>query len=81
MMTALAEAPVPFARDEFGRPIAADGYPIAGSCDIAEAVVISKLSRSKIYAMIASGELQVRRHGRSRRITWQSIREAFLAVE
>ena len=65
-------------RDEHGRVIAADGYPVAGLATIAEAVTISQLSRSHIYSLIARGELEVRRFGRSRRITWASLRTAFL---
>jgi excisionase family DNA binding protein len=68
-------------RDEFGRPIADDGYPIAGLGTINEAVAVSRLSRSQIYNMIARHELEAVRFGRSRRITWQSIREKFLSSE
>lgn len=68
-------------RDEFGRPIADDGYPIAGLGTISEAVSVSRLSRSQIYNMINRHELEAVRFGRSRRITWQSIREKFLTSE
>lgn len=68
-------------RDEYGRPIADDGYPIAGLGTINEAVAVSRLSRSQIYNMINAGTLVAMRFGRSRRITWQSIREKFLTSE
>ena len=65
-------------RDERGRIVGEDGYPLAGLATTAEAVAISGLSRSHIYALIARGQLEVRRYGRSHRITWQSLRQAFL---
>ena len=65
-------------RDEFGRPIADDGYPIAGMATIPEAVSVSGLSRSQIYNMLNRHDLEAVRFGRSRRITWQSLREKFL---
>lgn len=68
-------------RDEYGRPIADDGYPIAGLGTINEAVAVSRLSRSQIYNLINRQELEAVRFGRSRRITWQSIREKFLTSE
>ena len=68
-------------RDEYGRPIADDGYPIAGLGTINEAVAVSRLSRSQIYNMINRHELEAVRFGRSRRITWQSLRETFLTSE
>jgi excisionase family DNA binding protein len=68
-------------RDEYGRPIADDGYPIAGLGTINEAVAVSRLSRSQIYNMINANKLEAVRFGRSRRITWQSIREKFLTSE
>ncbi|MFO1000878.1 MAG: hypothetical protein U0936_11090 [Planctomycetaceae bacterium] len=41
-----------FRRDEKGRPIAADGYPLTGLASVAEVVAATGLSRSQIYAMI-----------------------------
>jgi predicted DNA-binding transcriptional regulator AlpA len=46
-----------------------------------EAVAVSGLSKSKLYLMICRGELEVKQFGRSRRITWASIRSAFLSSE
>lgn len=68
-------------RDEKGRVLADDGYPTAGLASITEAVAVSGLSRSKIYNMIGTGELETRRFGKSRRITWASMRATFLASE
>lgn len=65
-------------RDERGRVVAADGYPVAGLATIAEAVTVSGLSRSHIYALLSRGELESRRFGRSLRITWASLRTAFI---
>ncbi len=65
-------------RDEKGRVIAADGWPTTGLATISEAIAISGLSRSKIYDMIARQQLESRRFGKSRRITWGSLRAAFM---
>ena len=68
-------------RDERGRVTAPDGYPTAGLASITEAIAVSGLSRSMIYIMINRGELETKRFGKSRRITWASIRKAFLSSE
>ena len=68
-------------RDEKGRVLAADGYPTAGCATITEGVAVSGLSRSKLYNMIDAGELETKRFGKSRRITWASIRQTFLSSE
>lgn len=65
-------------RDERGRIVAEDGYPVAGLATTAEAVALSGLSRSQIYAMLRRGELHGRRFGRVLRISWHSLRAAFL---
>ena len=66
-------------RDEKGRVVAADGWPTTGLATISEAVVISGLSRSKVYDMIAREQLESRRFGKSRRITWASLRSVFMS--
>ena len=66
-------------RDEKGRVIAADGYPTTGLATISEAIAISGLSRSKIYDMLTRGQLESRQFGKSRRITWASMRAAFMS--
>jgi len=68
-------------RDELGRVVGDDGYPIGGMATINEAVAVSGLSRSKIYDMITREQLEAKRFGKSRRITWQSLRGAFLTSE
>lgn len=68
-------------RDERGRVVAADGYPTAGLATISEAMAVSGLSRSKIYDMVSREQLESRRFGKSRRITWASLRAAFLSGE
>lgn len=68
-------------RDEKGRALAQDGYPTSGCAKVEEAMAISTLSRSKIYLMMKSGELETKVFGKSRRITWASIREKFLTSE
>jgi len=78
MTTAEVDEPQALRRDEQGRVIADDGHPVSGLATIAEAVMVSRLSRSHIYSMINRGELEARRFGRSCRITWASIRAAFL---
>ncbi len=66
-------------RDEKGRVIAADGWPTTGLATISEAIAISGLSRSKIYDMVSREQLESRRFGKSRRITWASLRSAFMS--
>lgn len=78
MTTTTTDEPQALRRDELGRAIAEDGYPIGGLATIAEAEVACRLSRSKLYQMIQRGELETRRFGRSCRITWASLRAAFL---
>lgn len=68
-------------RDEKGRVVGPDGYPTNGLATISEAIAISGLSRSKIYDMIAREQLESRRFGKSRRITWTSLRAAFMGGE
>ena len=68
-------------RDEKGRVIAPDGWPVSGCATITEAIAVSSLSRSKLYNMIDAGELESKRFGKSRRITWASIRQTFLTSE
>ncbi|MEJ7593023.1 MAG: helix-turn-helix domain-containing protein [Planctomycetaceae bacterium] len=66
-------------RDERGRPISDDGYPLGGNATIAETAAASGLSGSKIYLMINRGELPAQRHGRSVRVPWQAVRERFFS--
>lgn len=68
-------------RDEKGRILAPDGWPISGCATIREGKAASGLSTSKLYNMIAADELETKRFGRSRRITWASLRKAFLSSE
>lgn len=68
-------------RDEKGRALAPDGWPISGCATINEVVAVSSLSRSKLYNMIEAGELETKRFGKSRRVTWASIRQTFLSSE
>lgn len=77
-MTTTTDETQALRRDERGRAIAEDSYPIGGLATIAEAEVASGLSRSKLYQMIQRGELETRRFGRACRITWASIRTNFL---
>jgi hypothetical protein len=72
---------VEISRDERGRVLADDGYPRSGLASIAETVAVSGLSRSMIYLMIRRGELETKCFGKSRRITWASIRQTFLSSE
>ncbi len=68
-------------RDEKGRVLAPDGYPIAGCATFKEGKAVSGLSISKLYNMAASGELETICFGKSRRITWASLRKTFLSSE
>ncbi len=67
-------------RDEKGRVIAADGWPMAGLATVAEAVILSGLSKSKVYDMLSREQLESRRFGKSRRITWASLRAVFMVA-
>lgn len=66
-------------RDEKGRPVAEDGYPMGGLATVAEVVAATGLSRTSLYDMIQAGELPVRRIGRCVRISWEIVRETFLS--
>lgn len=68
-------------RDEKGRLLAPDGWPVSGCAKIEEAKAVSGLSRSKLYDMMRTGELETKQFGKSRRITWASIRQNFLTSE
>lgn len=68
-------------RDESGRLLAEDGYPAGGLATVQEVVTVSGLSKSKIYQMLTSGELRSKRYGRSVRIPWSEVRQAFLSDE
>jgi excisionase family DNA binding protein len=62
-------------RDEKGRPVASDGYPLSGLATVAEVVAATGLSRSQVYAMIHRGDLATKRFGRSVRVPWQLLRD------
>lgn len=68
----------PFAKDEKGRPIADDGYPVSGLATINELAAIVSLSRSKIYQKINDGSIPSVTFGRSRRVQWPVVRKLFL---
>ena len=78
MTTATIDSDTDLRRDDRGRMVASDGYPLAGLATIDETTAVSSLSRSHIYSMIRRGDLEAKRFGRSCRITWVSIRAAFL---
>ena len=78
MSTATIENDTDLRRDDRGRMVASDGYPLAGLAKIEEATVVSGLSRSHIYTLIRRGDLEAKRFGRSCRITWASLRSQFL---
>lgn len=63
------------ARDNMGRPVAADGYPISGLARPEEVAIAWGVSRSLVYQMITSGKIQSKRFGRARRIPWSAVRE------
>ena len=65
-------------KDEKGRPIAEDGYPISGLATAAEVAAVSSLARSTVYLMMSTGELESRPFGRSRRVPWSAVRRMFL---
>jgi excisionase family DNA binding protein len=60
--------------DNAGRPVAADGWPVAGLAKVDEARLFLGLSRSKVYGLLQSGALQSQTFGKSRRIRWTELR-------
>lgn len=81
MQTTLPEAPAEFRRDDPGRPIAADGYPLSGLAAVEDLVLISGLSRPLLYARTSSGEMPSRKFGRARRVEWSVVRQLFLTTQ
>ena len=65
-------------RDESGRLLGADGFPLGGMATVLEVVAVSRLAKSTIYKMIDEGDLPVRRFGRAVRIKWTDVRQLFL---
>lgn len=65
----------PTATDDKGRPIADDGYPVSGLATVEEASAVLALSKSQIYAMIATKQLASKSFGRAKRVLWSSIRD------
>ena len=76
MSTATAEE-LEIRRDEKGRPIADDGWPVSGLATINEVVTASGLSRSRIYSMLGE-QIPTRKFGRSVRVEWNVVRRLFL---
>ena len=66
-----------YRRDDLGRPIADDGYPLSGMAKIQEIVALSGLSRSTVYGML-DVELPTQYFGRCRRVPWPNVRRVFL---
>lgn len=64
-------------RDESGRLLGNDGYPLGGLATVNECVAATGISKSKLYDMIDTGELSVKRFGRSVRIPWTTVRAVF----
>lgn len=60
--------------DATGRPVAADGWPVAGLARIDEARLYLGLSRSKLYSMLQQGLLSSQTFGKARRIRWAELR-------
>lgn len=65
-------------RDESGRLLGEDGYPIGGLATVHEVVAVSTLCKSIIYKMINDGDLPAKRFGRAVRVPWTDVREIFL---
>jgi len=61
-------------KDNAGRPVAADGWPVAGLAKVDEARLFLALSRSKLYELLRSGALASQTFGKSRRIRWAELR-------
>lgn len=68
-------------RDEKGRPVAEDGYPIGGLANATEIATATNLGLSTVYAMFSSGEIPTKAFGRSRRAEWSVVRQMFFSGE
>ena len=68
----------PIRRDERGRPIAEDGYPISGLASVNEVSALTSLSIGQVYKMVHAGDLESIRFGRSVRVPWTALREGGL---
>ena len=62
-------------RDESGRLLADDGYPVGGMAKVSEAATAGSLAQSTVYKMIEDGELESKRFGRAVRIPWTALRK------
>lgn len=67
-----------FRRDDKGRPVSTDGWPISGMATVAEVSAVSGLCRSKVYQLLTIGEIPSRQFGRSRRVEWSVVRRMFI---
>ncbi len=61
-------------RDKSDRVLGADGLPLGGLATVGEVVSTTGLSRSKVYDMIATDSIEVKRFGRSVRVPWHVVR-------
>jgi hypothetical protein len=64
-------------RDDSGRAVAADGWPVGGNARVREVAAYSGLSKGEIYARINSGELESRRFGKAICVPWKVVRRTF----
>ena len=65
-------------RDESGRLLADDGYPLGGLATVSDVAAVGSLAPSTVYRMVEDGELESKRFGRAVRIPWTAIRQKFL---
>ncbi|GAB5444941.1 MAG: hypothetical protein Fues2KO_52900 [Fuerstiella sp.] len=63
-------------RDDLGRPIAADGWPVGGLATVKELVAFTGMSRGKLYVML-DGPIPSIRIGGNRRVDWRIVRKLF----
>lgn len=78
MSTATVNEPDELRRDEQGRLLAADGWPVSGLAHVKTIAAIADMSKSAIYQMISNGTLESKPFGRARRVPWSVVREKFL---
>lgn len=64
-------------RDEHGRLLADDGWPLGGLATIREVIAATGIKKSKLYSMIGAGDLEAKHFGRSVRIPWRVVRHTF----
>ncbi|HIE96900.1 MAG TPA: DNA-binding protein [Fuerstia sp.] len=60
--------------DSQGRVLNADGMPAGGLASVTDVVRVTQFSKAYVYKLIADGDLESKRFGRSVRVPWSVVR-------